>query len=351
MRLVTKISGVGAYAPERIITNDHVLNLLERKSSPYLDPEELPAFMQKAKEKIEKAGNKTRHWCHEDEYCTDIALEASKIALEDAGVQANEIDLIIFTGMSKAFVEPATSHVLRNDLKAKNANVIDTQDACTSFLKSIEMVDALVKTGVYKKILIAAGERSFDWANFTCKTVDELKWKLASCTIGDAAGAIVLEATEEPEYMDDDKHMRFFNKMSEGDYSVCNIGLNHAVGDRYQLYSHSARLLNTGRKVMSELMAEIFAQDSWKDCIFDKILHHDVGTWVNTAIVEILEESDVKYRDGHEPYFSEYGNVASASLPLAMHLAKKEGRLKRGDNCLFACPAAGIQAGVMTFKY
>ncbi|MCP4137431.1 MAG: hypothetical protein GY754_41070 [bacterium] len=351
MQSIARIAGIGAYVPGREITNDHVLDLLERSSAPYLEKEVLPAFMEKAKYKIEKAGNITRNWCDEYEYCTDIAFNASRIALEDAGISANELDLIIFTGMSKAFVEPATSHVLRHNLQALNANVIDTQDACTSFAKSIEIANALIQTGAYKKILIASGERSYDWADFTCKTPDELQWKLASCTIGDAAGAIVLEATDEPEYLEDSRHLNFFFNISDGDYNVCNIGLNHAVGDRYQLYSHSARLINIGHIKMKELMGDIFSNEEWKNCSFDNSLHHDVGNMVNGIISTIFDDLNVSIVDTFKPYYPECGNVASASFPLALFRAKEEGRLKRGNLCLFAVPAAGVQAGAMIFKY
>ena len=99
---------------------------------------ELSALMEKAAHNLEKAGSVIRHWCREDEYCTDIAKQASLKAMEEAGVDPADIELIIFTGMSKAFVEPATANVLQHELGALNANVIDTQDACSSFIKSIQ---------------------------------------------------------------------------------------------------------------------------------------------------------------------------------------------------------------------
>ena len=176
---------------------------------------------------------------------TDIAYRAATAALQDAGLDARDLDLIIFTGMSKAFIEPATAHVLRHKLQALNANVIDTQDACTSFIKSIEIGHALISSGHYRHILIVAGERTFDWADMVCKTKDELAWKFGSLTIGDGAGAIILEATDETMYSEDDNHMKFSYELSDGQYHLCTIGLNYTLGERYKLYTHTPDLFKS----------------------------------------------------------------------------------------------------------
>ncbi len=351
MQATARISGIGAYAPERKVYNDDVLDLLEKNSAPYLQDSDLELILSKSAEKLERAGSKVRNWCNEDEYCTDIALQASKTALEDADMGPEELDLIIFTGMSKALVEPATGHILRHELKAINANVIDTQDACTSFLKSIELAHSLIKTGAYSKILIAAGERSYDWADFTCKTKEELAWKFGSLTIGDAAGAIVIQSTIEAEYIEDDRHMKFFYKLADGAFSACTIGLNHRVGERYKLFSHSTRLITIGEEMTSKLLPEVFSQEPWKNTKFDNMFFHDVGNMVDGIILSILEKINIEVPDTRMPYFSDYGNVASVSLPLGLWLAKKDGRLKKGNMAAYICPAAGVQTGLMFFKY
>ncbi len=351
MNVTTRISGIGAYKPTRVVTNDDVLAMLKRFSEPYLNEESLTAMLADAREKLERAGNQVRNWCRPDEYCADIAYEASRVALADAGLDAEELDMIIFTGMSKAFVEPATGHVLRAKLKALNANVIDTQDACTSFMKSIELANGLIQSGRYNRILIAAGERSFDWADFTCKTVDELKWKFGSLTIGDAAGAMVLEATTEPEYIDETRHMRFFYHLADGAYGTCTIGLNHITGERYKLFSHSKRLISTGYEMTSSVLKDVFSQDEWKDFHCDVLFYHDVGKVVEGLIYKIIEENHIPVPEQRNSFFSDYGNVGSVSLPLSMWRVKTNGGLKRGDRCMYICPAAGVQCGVMMYTY
>jgi len=228
--VASRIKGVGAYVPKRKVTNKDVLALLKADSAEYLDESDLEKLMERARRVLDKSGNVTRYWCEEDQYCTDLARVASEEAMADAGIEAEELDLIIFAGMSKALVEPATAHILRHEIGATRANVIDTQDACTSFMKSMELADSLIKSGNYGTILIATGERTYDWADFACRTLDEFTLKSASLTIGDAAGAVVLQGTEDPFYLDNPKHMRFFYRIMDGTYAVCHIGLNYRFG-------------------------------------------------------------------------------------------------------------------------
>lgn len=350
MRTVARITGVGGYVPERKITNDDVLGFLKEESQAYLTDEELETVLSKAKYKLEKSGNDVRYYCHERQYCTDIAKIASERALEDAGVKASELDLIIFTGMSKAFIEPATAHVLRNELGALNANVLDTQDACTSFMKTAQIANSLIQTGAYKNILIAAGERSYDWADFRCKTVDELAWKFGSLTIGDGAGALVLQETSDPEYVDDPLHMDFAFHLTEGTYAVCNIGLNHRVGDRYKLYSHSSKLIRAGLTAILEMLPKKLQEESYQNLTYDNLFIHDIGKVIDNMVLPAIRAANVHVPDNYKSFFSQFGNMGSISLPFQLWMAKNDGRLKEGNKVVYVCPAAGVQAGMMVFN-
>lgn len=351
METATRILGMGVYAPERRITNEDVLALLRSSSQGYLSEQELDTLIEKAKLQLEKSGNVVRRWCDENQYCTDIARIASERALEDAGIEAEEIDLIIYTGMSKAFVEPATAHVLRHEIGATSANVIDTQDACTSFMKSIEIADSLIRHGNYRTVLIAAGERTYDWADFACKTLDELNWKFASLTIGDAAGAIVLKGTDDPTYTKNPRHMRFFYRIVDGTYATCHIGLNYRFGERYRLFSHSPRLIRTGLEAVTDLVIGIIKEDEWKDVVYDNLFLHDIGKVIDELALPFFREANLCVPDTYRSFFPEYGNVACASFPLGLWLARQDGRLQRGNLAVFVCPSAGVQAGVMVFVY
>jgi 3-oxoacyl-[acyl-carrier-protein] synthase III len=351
MNVASKIAGVGAYVPERKITNDDVLEMLRAHSAPYLAAPDLEKLLAKATYKLAKAGNETRFWCREDQMGTDIAREAAVQALDHAGLAATDLDLIIYTGMSKAFVEPATAHVLRHELGATNANVIDTQDACTSFIKSMDLADSLIKTGKYETILIVAGERTYDWADFTCKTVEELAWKFGSLTIGDAAGAMVLTRTEDPTYTEHPHHLRSFYKLADGQYATCHIGLNHRFGERYRLHSHSSRLVRAGLGLVLELLGELLQRPEFENFAYDNLFVHDIGRIIEEMVLPFLREAKVHVPETYRSFFPELGNVASTSLPVALRRAVDEDRIQRGNLAVYVCPAAGVQAGVSFFVF
>ncbi len=352
MPVSSKIAGIGVYIPSRKITNEYVLNKLVAESGGYLSPENLDHLMKKAAAKMTKAGCGTRYWCEPEEYCTDIALKAARMALADAQTEASNLDYIIFTGISKAFVEPATAHVLRHELGACRASVIDTQDACASFVKSIQIGDSLIRSGVCRQILIVCGERTFDWADFCCKTMDELSWKFGSMTIGDAAGAVVLQSTSEPLYTEDKYHFDYSHVIKSGTYAFCHIGLNHRLGTRYKLHSHSGALFQKVTEAGWELVTERMKTDEgWIGQHLDNVLFHDVGRFIAESIFPAFKPLFTGASDHYLSYFADYGNVASAAFPLSLWLAQQNESLLRGNRVIFVCPAAGAQIGIMTFVY
>ncbi len=349
--IASRIVGVGAYVPERKVTNEDVIELLRRASAVHLDAQDCAQLIKRARCLLAKSGNVTRYWCQEGQYCTDIARVASKLALKDAGLGAEDLDLIIFAGMSKALVEPATAHILRHELGATRANVIDTQDACTSFMKSMELADCLIRSGNYRTVLIATGERTYDWADFACRSLADFSVKSASLTIGDAAGAVILQGTHEPFYVSNPKHMRFFYRIVDGTYETCHIGLNYRFGERYRLSSHSSRLVRTGLQAVADLLVELLAEEEWKDFTYENLFLHDIGKIIDDLAMPFFREAKLCVPDTYRSFFPEYGNVACASFPLGLWLAKQDGRLRPGNRGVFICPAAGVQAGIMVFSY
>ncbi len=352
MNKAAKITGVGSYLPERVVTNQEVIGILADKSRAYLSPADLETLVSKAAHKLERAGNHTRRWCAPDQWCTDIAALASRKALERAGIGAGELDLIIFTGMSKAFVEPATAHVLRNELGATRADVIDTQDACTSFAKSLHIADSLIRAGRCERVLVAVGERTFDWADFRCKTIEELRWKFGSLTIGDAAGAVVLEATEDPVYTDDPLHFDLDVHIISGTHAHCHIGLNHSLGERYRLFSNSSALVRTAMQASTELMIRRLKREpELAKQHFDLLLFHDIGAFIGEQVLPGVRMLLTGIPEHYDSFYAETGNIASASFPIGLDRAFEAGELERGQLVIFGCPAAGVQAATLTFRY
>lgn len=350
-RTAVRVAGVGSYVPERVVSNDDVLARLRTASQSYLDAAVMEGLLAKARHKLEKAGSRERRWCAPGEYSPDIATHAARAALEDACLAATELDYIIYTGMSRALLEPATAHILKNAIGAHNANVIDTTDACVAFIKSLDIAGALIATGRIRTALVVCGEVTSDFVDLTCKTPEELLWKFGSLTIGDAAGAFVLQATNEPPYVSDPLHWQFGYRLRPDSWATCTVGLQYRHGERYQLHSDSRRLFEMGQQESQALVRGLFAAAPFEGAQFDHLFCHQVSNQVEELFLATFRELGVAIPPTHRMFFPEYGNVGSASLPLAVSMAVREGTLRRGDLSAYVCPSAGIQAGAIFFRY
>lgn len=351
LKKTVRIAGIGSYIPERLMRNDDVLERLRTSSQSYLEPAQLETLLAKARHKMEKAGCRDRYWCAPEQWSPDIAAHASRAALKDAGIAPSELDFIIYTGMAKALLEPATAHILKAAIGADNANVIDTQDACVAFIKSLDLASALIQTGRIRNALVVCGERDSDFANFRCKTPEELDWTFGSLTIGDGAGAFVLQETTDEAYVSDPAHWQFRYKLRPNSWSTCTVGLNYSHGEFGRINSHSRRLFEQGQEVGNALVRQVFSEDQFRGIKFDNLFCHEVSRAVEEAFLAGLGAAGVAIPPTHRSFFPEFGNVGSASLPVGVCLAVREGRLRRGDLSAYICPSAGVQAGMLIFRY
>ena len=145
-KVSTVIAGVGKYVPEKIITSASIEERLE-----------LERKFSMPKGTIEQiTGVRERRHITGEQYSSDMALKASQIALEQAGVSADELDVIIFASASHDLAEPATANILQDKLEAWNAHVLDAKNACNSFLNALGIMDAFIQTGRCRVGLVAS---------------------------------------------------------------------------------------------------------------------------------------------------------------------------------------------------
>jgi 3-oxoacyl-[acyl-carrier-protein] synthase III len=162
---------------------------------------------------------------------------------------------------------------------------------------------------------------------------------------------MVVQPTTEAPYATDRRHLRAFARLADGVYPTCHIGLNYRVGDRYRLHSHSSRLIRHGLQLIVELIVEVLQQDEWRGIQYDNLFIHDIGKIIDDTVLPFMREAQICVPDTYKSFFPVYGNVASASLPVGLDMAVKDGRLKRGNLAVYICPAAGVQAGILVFYY
>lgn len=178
------VAGVGKYLPERVITSEYIekaVGFQEKFGMP-------PGIIE------QMTGVRERRYIEGDQVSSDMACEASKIALENAGVSPRELEVIIFASASHDIAEPATANILQAKLGAVNAHCMDAKNACNSFLNGVDIMDAFIKTGRCRVGLVAAGEVLSKFVRWEIETMDELTLGFSAFTLGDGGGAAVFRA-------------------------------------------------------------------------------------------------------------------------------------------------------------
>ncbi len=193
------IKSVAASLPSRIVTNDDMIEMIREQSMEYQG--DVGKLLRKINALLKMSGLKERRWCDRHESPIDHVAKATRAALEESYLQKKHIDLLIYVGVGRGFIEPGNAHMIANTLGFTNAQCFDVVDACMSWIRALHLVDSLFKTGGYKNALIinaefsttgnAAGKKLF-----SLKSDEELEYTFPYFTIGEAATATLLTPQE-----------------------------------------------------------------------------------------------------------------------------------------------------------
>lgn len=315
------ILGTGSYAPENIVTNDDLAKLVETTDEWI----------------TQRIGVKSRH-VSETETNVDMAVKAAERALENAGVQAEELDLIIATTISGDTLSPGTGCMVQNRLGA-SCPAFDLAAACSGFLFGLETAAGFLARGAYKKVLVVSAERMsgiIDWTDRgTC------------CIFGDGAGAVVLGPGE---------GLVASHLMTKGGEDVITIPTHYGNSPWYknELPEKTSVFMN-GRETYK------FAVMAMSDNI--KALMESAG--VSGEDVALVIPHQANYRIINEARrripaiapekfcinIDRYGNTSSASVPILLDEMNRAGRIRRGDLLVLAAFGGGLSAGVMIIRY
>jgi 3-oxoacyl-[acyl-carrier-protein] synthase III len=171
------IAGIGSYVPSHVVTNHDLLQYMETSDE----------WIQ------ERTGIKERHYAHPtEETTTTMGVEAAKIAIERAGITAQDIDFIVFATLSPDYYFPGCGVLLQRAMGMKQIGALDVRNQCSGFLYAISVADQFIKTGMYKNILVVGSEKHSFGLDFTTRG------RNVSVIFGDGAGAVVLQPTEDP---------------------------------------------------------------------------------------------------------------------------------------------------------
>ena len=319
----SRITGTGSYLPEKVLTNH-----------------DLEKIMDTTDEWIrERTGIYKRHIAGGDETTCDLAEIAANRAMEAAGRTPRQIDLIVFATTTPDRVFPSTACLLQQRLDIHGTAAFDIQAVCTGFVYALGIADKFIKTGSAKCALVVGSEtlsRIVDWND-----------RGTGILFGDGAGAVVLEASDEPGILSTHLH-------ADGSYEhllTVNAGISQGydkvqAGQAYvQMQGNEVfkMAVNTLGRIVDETLA---ANDMEKSDV-DWLIPHQANIRIIQATAKKLKMS----MDHVVVTVDEHGNTSAASVPLALDVAIRDGRIKRGEILLLEAFGGGFTWGSALLKY
>lgn len=319
----SKIIGTGGYLPKKVLTN-HDLEALVETTDQWI---------------TDRTGIKKRHIAAEGETTCDLAEHAARQAIEAAGVELTDIDLIIVATTTPDRVFPSTACLLQQRLDIHGCAAFDVQAVCTGFVYALGVADKFIKSGSHRCALVVGAEtmsRIVDWTD------------RGTCVLfGDGAGAVVLGASDEPGILSTHLHadgqykdlLSTTGGISEG-YAADSAGVAHVTMQGNEVFKMAVNTL--GR-----IVDETLAANNMEKSDIDWLVPHQANIRIINATAKKLKMDT----DHVVVTVQEHGNTSSASVPLALNEAVRDGRIKRGETLLLEAFGGGFTWGSALLRY
>ena len=306
--MYAKITGVGSYLPAQAVSNDDLVARGVDTSDEWI---------------ATRTGIRNRHLAEPGQTSSDLGFEAARRAMEMAGVDAAELDLIIVATSTPDFIFPSTACLLQSKLGNKGATCFDVQAVCAGFVYALSIAEKFVRSGSHKKALVVGAEvfsRILDWND------------RGTCVLfGDGAGAVVLEASDAPGILATALHA---DGSHHGILSVPgNVAGGAVIGDPF-LRMDGQAVFKFAVRVLADVAAET--------CAAAGVATSDVDS--TGKKLGIPSDKVVVTVDRH-------GNTSAASVPLALDTAVRDGRIQRGQKVLLEGVGGGFTWGAVLFQF
>ena len=319
----SRITGTGGYLPEKVVSN-HDLEKMVETSDQW---------------SRERTGIKKRHVAVEGQFTVALAEQAARRALEAAGRSPQDIDLIIVATTTPDQIFPSTACLLQQRLDRHGCAAFDIQAVCTGFVYALSVADKFIRTGSAKCALVVGAEtlsRVLDWTD------------RSTCVLfGDGAGAVIIEASDEPGIMSTHLH-------ADGAYAHL-LSVKGGVSQGYDsLKDGNGYVTMKGNEVfkmavntLGRIVDETLAANNMHKGDIDWLIPHQA----NIRIIQATAKKLKMPMDRVVVTVDEHGNTSSASVPLALDVAVRDGRIKRGETLLMEAFGGGFTWGSILVKF
>ena len=321
MTLYSRITGTGSYLPPRRLSNaDLVAQLAAQRvesSDDWI---------------VERTGIRARHFAADGVFSSDLALHACRHALEAAGVAASEIDLIIVATSTPDMVFPSTACILQHKLGAAGGAAFDVQAVCSGFVYALTVADAMIRTGAAHKALVVGAEIFSRILDFKDRT---------TCVLfGDGAGAVVLEASDTPGLLASDLH-------ADGRHVGILCVPGHVAGGQVLgdplLKMDGQAVFKLAVGLLESAAHAVLTKAGRTEADIDWLVPHQ-------ANIRIIQSTARKLKLSMDKVIvtvDQHGNTSAASIPLALDVAVRSGRIRPGDTLMLEGVGGGFTWGAV----
>jgi 3-oxoacyl-[acyl-carrier-protein] synthase III len=321
----SRITGTGSFLPPRRLSNDDMATMLAERGLETSD-----AWI------VERTGIRFRHFVADGVNSSDLALPACQAALAAAGKRADEVDLIIVATSTPDMVFPSTATLLQHKLGVHGCAAFDVQAVCSGFVYALTVADAMIKTGSARCALVVGAEVFSRILDFNDRT---------TCVLfGDGAGAVVLEASAEPGILASDLH-------ADGRHAdiLCTPGTvagGQVLGspllrmDGQAVFKLAVGVLEQAARNVLERAGRTPESLQW-------LVPHQANIRIMMATAKKLKLAPERL----VATVADHGNTSAASVPLALDVAVRDGRIRRGDSVMLEGVGGGFTWGAVLLDF
>jgi 3-oxoacyl-[acyl-carrier-protein] synthase III len=321
--IYSRILGTGGYLPEKVVTNLELEKMVDTTD----------AWI------TERTGIKERHVAVDGQNTCDLAEQAALGAIEMAGIDKNDIDLIVVATTTPDQVFPSTACLLQERLDIHGAPAFDVQAVCTGFVYALTVADKFIKSGTHKTALVVGAEtmsRITDWTD------------RGTCILfGDGAGAVIIQASDEPGILSTHIHADGqYKDLLKVDAGVSADFSKVQDGTAY-MQMRGNEVFKTAVNTLGRIVDETLEANNLQKSDIDWLVPHQANIRIINATAKKLGMS----LDNVVVTVDRHGNTSGASVPLALDEAVRDGRIKRGDTLLLEAFGGGFTWGSALIKF
>ena len=325
MRIYSRMMGTGSYLPEKRLTNDDLAAELALQGVETSD-----------NWIVERTGIRARHFAADEQGCSDLATEAARQALDAAGWAASDIDLIIVGTSTPDMVFPSVATMVQHKLGIAGCPAFDVQAVCSGFIYALTIADAMIQSGSAKRALVIGSE--------VFSRILDFKDRTTCVLFGDGAGAVVLEASDQPGILATDLH-------ADGQYKdiLCvpgHVNRGGILGDPV-LKMDGPAVFKLAVGVLEETARASLAKANLTDADIDWLIPHQANIRIMQSTAKKLKMSNDKV----VVTVDQHGNTSAASIPLALDTAVRDGRIQRGQTLMLEGVGGGFTWGSVLLRY